>query len=36
MTLNERLTAYSELVEQQLLTYIQPEEDKGQGIIYEA
>ena len=36
MTLNERLTAYSKLVEQQLLTYIQPEEDKGQGIIYEA
>ena len=36
MTLNERLTDYSKLVEQQLLTYIQPEEDKGQGIIYEA
>lgn len=36
MTLNERLTAYSKLVEQQLLAYIQPEEDKGQGIIYEA
>lgn len=36
MTLNERLTVYSKLVEQQLLTYIQPEEDKGQGIIYEA
>lgn len=36
MTLNEHLTAYSKLVEQQLLTYIQPEEDKGQGIIYEA
>lgn len=36
MTLNERLTAYGKLVEQQLLTYIQPQQDKGQGIIYEA
>ncbi|MCD8356171.1 MAG: polyprenyl synthetase family protein [Clostridia bacterium] len=36
MTLNERLAAYSKLVEDKLLTYIQPAEDKGQGIIFEA
>lgn len=36
MTLKECLTAYGKLVEQQLLTYIQPQTDKGQGIIYEA
>lgn len=36
MTLKEQLTTYSKLVEQKLMSYIQPEEDKGQGIIFEA
>lgn len=36
MTLKEQLTAYSKLVEQKLMLYIQPEEDKGQGIIFES
>lgn len=36
MTLQEQLTTYSELIEKQLLTYIQSADDKGQGIIYEA
>lgn len=35
MTLQEQLTTYSELIEKQLLTYIQSADDKGQGIIYE-
>ncbi|MDO5784572.1 MAG: polyprenyl synthetase family protein [Eubacteriales bacterium] len=36
MTLNERLAAYSKLTEQKLLEYIQPKEDKGQAVIFEA
>ena len=36
MTLNERLAAYSEMVEQKLLEYIQPTEDKGQAVVFEA
>ena len=36
MTLNERLAAYSALVEQKLLEYIQPSENKGQAVIFEA
>lgn len=36
MTLKERLAAYSEMVERQLMAYLQPQEDKGQGIIFEA
>ncbi len=36
MTLNEQLSAYSSMVEQKLLSYLQPQEDKGQGIIFEA
>ena len=36
MTLQERLAAYSKRVEDRLMTYIQPSEDKGQAIIFEA
>ncbi|MDO4175720.1 MAG: polyprenyl synthetase family protein [Eubacteriales bacterium] len=36
MPWKEQLTAYSSLVEQQLTSYIQLEEDKGQGLIFEA
>lgn len=36
MTFQERLSEYSKLVEQKLLEYIQPVQDKGQGIIFEA
>lgn len=36
MTLNERLAAYSKLTEEKLLEYIQPKEDKGQAVIFEA
>lgn len=36
MTLNERLAAYSKLTEEKLLEYIQPQEDKGQAVIFEA
>lgn len=36
MTLQERLAAYSKRVEDRLRTYIQPSEDKGQAVIFEA
>lgn len=36
MTLNERLVVYSKLTEEKLLEYIQPKEDKGQAVIFEA
>lgn len=36
MTLNERLAVYSKLTEEKLLEYIQPKEDKGQAVIFEA
>ena len=36
MTLNERLAAYSKMTEEKLLEYLQPEQDKGYGVIFEA
>lgn len=36
MTLNERLAAYSEMTENKLMEYLQPEEDRGYGVIFEA
>lgn len=36
MTLNEQLVAYSTMVEQKLLHYLQPQKDYGQHIIFEA
>lgn len=36
MMLNEQLTAYASAVEQRLLSYLQPQEDKGQRVIFEA
>ncbi len=36
MTLNERLTSYSALVEAKLSDYLRPQKDSGQGIVYEA
>ena len=36
MTLNEQLAAYSAMVEKKLMEYLQPQEDKGQSVIFEA
>mgnify|MGYP003219241160 CR=1 FL=1 len=36
MTLKEQLAAYSKMVEDRLMTYIQPSEDKGQAVVFEA
>lgn len=36
MTLHEQLAAYSSMTEQKLMEYLQPQQDKGQGIIFEA
>lgn len=36
MTLKEQLAPYSKMVEDRLMTYIQPSEDKGQAVVFEA
>lgn len=36
MTLNEQLSAYASAAEQKLLSYLQPQKDRGQGVIFDA